>query len=181
VGTGFRFGFDIENSAPTHNHRTKPHEKILFGNSECLLALATTSQGGGKHQGLSDMYAAKMKGYTNSTAVRWTETSSLRLSPMEGVTHSPFSVLHSKIGITTIFDGCSIPYDAKPRPHEEGARAWRNELMRGRTSSRQSSCREEGARTKKELVEELVRGRRSSWKSSRERRLPTMDDSSGVG
>jgi hypothetical protein len=125
------------------------------------LALATTAHGGGKHQGLSAMYAAKMKGYTNSTAVRWTET--LRLSPMEGVTHSPFSVLHSKIGITTIFNGCSIPHDAKPRPHgEEGARAWRKELMRGRTSSRQSSCREEGAHGgaragKKELMEELAR------------------------
>jgi hypothetical protein len=43
----------------------------------------------------------------------------IRLSPMEGVTHSTFSVVHSKIGArggTIIFNRCSIPHDAKPRP-----------------------------------------------------------------
>jgi hypothetical protein len=40
----------------------------------------------------------------------------VRLST-EGTTHSPFLLLHSKIGIdasTTSFNGCSIPYDTKP-------------------------------------------------------------------
>jgi hypothetical protein len=74
---------------------------------------------------------------------------------MEGVTHSPFSVLHSKIGITTIFDGCSIPHDAKPRPHEK-------ELMHGG----RSSCEEERAHDRAHAGKKELARKRSSWKNS---------------